>query len=162
MKISDYISVFSIAIAGTILAYFLMNSFLGNPKEKTVSFEYLEAVDNTLISPSSEVFNSAAINPTVEVYVGSCKDLDGNGVLDDAEKMECGQATQETSTGVVETETLTDEENEEINRAEGYAPGTTREQRESVENAITQSRLEQQQQYVVDEEARRETTSTGE
>ena len=106
MKSSDYISIFSIAIAGTILGYFLVNYFLGNPADKVVSFEYVEPIATDLVTPSSEVFNSRAINPTVEVYVGSCADLNGDGQIDSGELQECGERKAFQS-GVSESETQT-------------------------------------------------------
>ncbi|MBQ7802269.1 hypothetical protein IJ380_00130 [Candidatus Saccharibacteria bacterium] len=148
MKLSDYISVGMIAVVGTILAYFLMNSILGDPKEKTISFEYIDAVTADLKAPDSEIFNAGAINPTVEVYVGSCRDLDNDGRISDRELIECGQATPTTSTGetVVEEDTynsMTDEENEAINRENGYASGTSAEQRNAVENQINEFQNQQ-------------------
>lgn len=144
MKLSDYISTAMIAIVGTILAYFLMNSILGDPKEKTVSFEYVDAISTKLMAPDSEIFNSQAINPTVEVYVGSCEDLDHDGYIDEGELIECGQQTPSTSTGetVVEEDTyntMTDEENEAINRSNGLAPTTPETQRNEVLQQIEQN-----------------------
>lgn len=98
MKTSDYISIFTIAVAGTILAYFLMNYFLGDPLEKTVSFEYIESVSGDLVSPDSEIFNAGAVNPTVEVFVGSCEDINHDGIIDEGELVECGES-REVETG---------------------------------------------------------------
>lgn len=148
MKLSDYITVFMIAIAGTILAYFLTNSLLGDPKEKTVSFEYVEPITADLEQPDSELFNAGAINPTVEIYVGSCKDLDQDGSIDEGELVECGQANPVTTVNNEEEEEV-DEENEAINRAEGYASGTTAEQRQDVQNQIDEYQQQQEQNNMV-------------
>lgn len=163
MKTSDYISVVMIAIVGTILAYFLTNSLLGDPAEKSVSFEYMEKVDGTLTAPDGEVFNLAAINPTVEVYIGNCEDTNKDGILDDDELRACGEAAPESSTGA--TQSAADKENEAINKAGGYASGTTAEQRQAVQNSVNefaeQQKAKSEENATGDEAARRETTSTG-
>lgn len=144
MKLSDYVSVIMIAVFGTVLAYFLTNSLLGDPKDKTVSFEYIETITSDLTEPDSELFNAGAINPTVEIYVGSCVDRNSDGVIDEGELAECGQATpeSESSDGEGNEEEL-DEDNEAINRREGYASGTTAEQRQNVQNIIDEYEQEQ-------------------
>ena len=81
MKTSDYVTVGFVAILVTAIAYFAVNSILGDPKTKTVRFEYLSDVETTLSTPNAEVFNAAAVNPTVEVYIGSCVDQDQDGIL---------------------------------------------------------------------------------
>lgn len=155
MKISDIISVTSIAIFGTILAYFLMNGILGDPKDKTVSFEYLVSATSALAEPDGEIFNSGAINPTVEVYVGSCEDQNGDGVISNVELVECG-ANKEFSTGATTSTSTTDsfyeqygmteEESEAVNSEEGYAAGTTPEQRQNVQSQVEEFQQQQQQQ----------------
>lgn len=181
MKTSDYISVGMIAIVGTIIAYFLMNSLLGDPAEKTLSFEYLDGGTSELVKPDSEMFNAGAINPTVEVYIGSCEDIDRDGKLDQTELEACGQANPTTATGETTSDDnngLTKEENEAINKAEGYASGTSAKQREAVQNQIDDYAEQQTQSQNKDcdldgngvvsttelqvcNSARQETTSTG-
>ena len=94
MKTQDLISVITIAAVGTILGYMGLNAVLGDPLDKTVSFDYLEFNAEEFYIPDGEMFNPAAINPTVDVYVGTCVDLDSNGVLDDLEKVACGEAVE--------------------------------------------------------------------
>ncbi len=105
MKPSDYFSVFGLAIVGTIIGYFLTNSLLGDPADKSVSFEYIETVSADLVEPDAELFNSGAINPTVEVYVGSCEDRDQDGYINQAELIECGQASPESKSSSESSET---------------------------------------------------------
>lgn len=157
MKTSDYISIFTIAIAGTVLAYFLMNYFLGDPLEKTVSFEYLEPVSADLVEPDSEVFNAGAINPTVEVFVGSCEDINHDGVIDEGERVECGEAQ-----GVDTGETTSEDINEDVpdsNTQNGgtNANGNTNNGTNTNSGAEEITPSEQEQQ--ADRAARRETVS---
>lgn len=91
MKQSDFISVAMVAVIGTIVAFMVCNALLGDPDEFKVSFKTVTAVDGQLTNPNSEVFNYDAINPTVEVYVGTCEDVDRDGVLSKKEKEACGE-----------------------------------------------------------------------
>ena len=172
MKTSDYVTVGFVAIFITIVTYFAVNSILGNPKEMSVRFEYLGGASyDELVLPSEEIFNAGAINPTVEVYVGSCVDQDQNGVLSEEEKRACGQDAMRTETGqtqsdyLQENNGLSNEENDAANNSGGYANGTTAQQRESVEEDINQYQQNQNNndnsstQNAADEAARRETVS---
>lgn len=181
MKTSDYMSVGFVAIFVTIVAYLLLNSILGDPGKATVKFEYLDWTNTGIVQPDEEVFNAAAINPTVEVYVGSCKDMNGDGSINEDdydqdrdgtisewERRVCGNV--ETDTGVTVTEEnqyleanqgLSNGENDAINNAEGYASGTTAEQRQAVENDVEQYKQEQQQQQAEEQDSASRTTVSG-
>lgn len=90
MKQSDIFSLILIASVGTLAAFFVCQSLMGNPDDASVKFKALvNPVSSALVVPDPEVFNSAAINPTVEVYVGACEDVDQNGILDAAELEAC-------------------------------------------------------------------------
>ncbi len=90
MKQSDIFTLILIAGVGTIAAFFVCQTILGDPNKATVSFTTLNrVVSNELMAPDPEVFNSTAINPTVEVYVGECEDRDKNGILDESEVRWC-------------------------------------------------------------------------
>ncbi len=90
MKQSDIFTLILIAGIGTIVAYFACKTILGDPSEATVKFKKIsQPVTSELITPDPELFNSAAINPTVEVYVGDCEDRDKNGYLDEDEVRWC-------------------------------------------------------------------------
>lgn len=92
MKQSDVFTLILIAGIGTLAAFFVCNAIMGNPDEAYVSFKGLSAkIDKSLAAPDPEIFNSYAINPTIEVYVGNCEDIDQNGILDMAELVACGR-----------------------------------------------------------------------
>lgn len=95
MKQSDIITVVLIAVIGVIVSAFACNAILGDPDEASVSFKTIETIDGDLAQPDAEVFNTSALNPTVEVFVGNCEDVDQNGTLDSAELLACGQAAPE-------------------------------------------------------------------
>lgn len=121
MKQSDIITVVIIAVVGTLAAYFGVNMFLGNPADASFQFKTIGVVSKDLAEPDPEVFNRDAINPTIEVYVGECEDLDQNGEIDKAELVNCGQYSGTNRT--VETETEGEEGgNGESENEEDEAP----------------------------------------
>ena len=91
MKKSDIISIVLVAMIGVFVSWFLINLLMGNPDEAKVSYKNIEVVDAGLAEPNSEVFNADAINPTIEVYVGDCEDVDQDGSLSQAELVACGR-----------------------------------------------------------------------
>lgn len=91
MKQSDIFTLILIAGIGTLAAFFVCNAVLGDPDLATAKFKTLNSkIESSLAAPDPEVFNSTAINPTIEVYVGGCVDIDQNGILDMAELIACG------------------------------------------------------------------------
>lgn len=114
MKRSDIYSLILIAGIGTLAAFLACNAILGDPNEAKVEFTTVrEVLTNELASPNEEIFNSTAINPTIEVYVGDCEDIDQNGMLDRAELIACGREQ------APEDEENEDDEGENEDDAEG-------------------------------------------
>ena len=92
MKQSDIFTLILIAGIGVLASFFICNAVLGNPDEAYTSFTSVsKVISSDLVAPEPEMFNSTAINPTVEVYVGDCEDIDQNGILDMAELIACGR-----------------------------------------------------------------------
>ena len=92
MKQSDIFTLILIAGIGTLAAFFICNAIMGDPDLATAKFKTLSSkIDSSLAVPDPEIFNSTAINPTIEVYVGGCVDIDQNGMLDMAELIACGR-----------------------------------------------------------------------
>ncbi|MBQ3465091.1 hypothetical protein IJH15_02630 [Candidatus Saccharibacteria bacterium] len=66
------------AIIGLLIAFFVANLLTGEIEPFT--YRTIETTVNAdLGEPNREVFNYRALNPTVEVYVGSCAEYDSNG-----------------------------------------------------------------------------------
>lgn len=95
MKQSDIISIILVAVLGVGIAAWLCDSLLGNPDDEVVKYKTIEPVSGNLGVPDPDIFNINAINPTVEVYVGTCIDADRDGVLSDAELAECHEIETE-------------------------------------------------------------------
>lgn len=95
MKQSDIFSIIIIAVVGTLASYFAINAFLPNPDDATAVITTIDEISPDLATPDSELFNPDAINPTVEVLIDGCKDLDHNGLIDYAELVACGKIAPE-------------------------------------------------------------------
>lgn len=105
MKQSDIFSIILVAGIGVFAAFLLCNSLMGDPNSASTEFEALsEVIKSDLVTPDAEIFNSAAINPTIEVYVGDCEDVDRNGILDEAELAACSTVeVEQTDEGAEES-----------------------------------------------------------
>jgi hypothetical protein len=90
MKQSDVISIVAIAVFGFIVSYIIVGLFM-NPDEAKVTVKKVDPIDINVAMPDPDMFNVNAINPTIEVYIGKCVDADQDGVLSDAEKVECNE-----------------------------------------------------------------------
>lgn len=117
MRKSDLFLVAFIALAGVVIAYFVCGAMMD--EIKPVSFKTVGSVTASLASPDAEVFNSAALNPTVETYVGSCVDPDQNGELDLAESVLCQEITPDE-----EEEDAAGELQDLLNQITGNQDGT--------------------------------------
>lgn len=95
------------AVIGIFTAYFITNLFL--PEISNVSVKTLSGNNKyTLSTPSDDVFNYRAVNPTVEVYVGQCTEYNADGIcIDDG-----------TSSETEEIENVEDAENENVENEE--------------------------------------------
>jgi len=100
VKQSDIFTLILIAGIGTLVAFFVCQTLLGDPSTASVKFKTVNrTVSSSLTDPDPEVFNSLSINPTIEVYVGDCEDIDQNGILDDNELKICLEAKDEADNG---------------------------------------------------------------
>ena len=69
---------------GALVAYFVCGMFLPSFDELSVSITELANEESfTLAEPDAEIFNFRSVNPTVEVWVGDCKNLGDNGTCND-------------------------------------------------------------------------------
>lgn len=96
MKQSDIFTLILVAGIGTLAAFFVCQTLLGDPNQASTKFKTVNRViSSELVTPDPEVFNSTAINPTIEVYVGDCEDIDQNGILDEVELAACARVEEE-------------------------------------------------------------------
>lgn len=100
MKQSDIFTLILIASIGTLAAFFVCQTLLGDPSAASVKFKTVNrTLSSDLVQPDPEVFNSTSINPTIEVYVGECEDIDQNGILSETELEICQQQREDDDNG---------------------------------------------------------------
>ena len=76
MKNTDLAMIVLVAAISVAVSYFLGNAILGNPNDRVENLTYIEEISGNVQLPDAETFNSEAINPTVEVFVGNCGPLE--------------------------------------------------------------------------------------
>lgn len=118
LKRSDIFTITIVVSVGMLMAFLISNAILGDPDMEKVSFNVVEPVSDTVDDPDPELFNSKAINPTVEVEVGVCEDTNGNGILDQDERDRCLGAEVESEINEDESDTndtvVTEDEVEDV------------------------------------------------
>ncbi len=67
MKKNDIASLVLIAAIAGVIAYFVANAVVGQPKNNPVQVEKVTPIQATFPTPDSRVFNDKAIDPTVEI-----------------------------------------------------------------------------------------------
>lgn len=66
------------SIVGFFIAFFVTGLLTG--EIQPFSYKTVDAsISADLVDPDPEVFNYRALNPTVEVFIGSCVEYDSNG-----------------------------------------------------------------------------------
>jgi hypothetical protein len=70
MKRSDIAMIILIASISALIAYFVADSVIGDVQEETVKVKTADPITADVEKPDPTVFNSNAINPTVEVIIG--------------------------------------------------------------------------------------------
>lgn len=120
MKQSDIFTLILIAGVGTLAAFFVCQTLLGDPSEAKVEYKTIRnMVSSELTAPDPEIFNSTAINPTIEVYVGDCEDQNHNGILEQEELDACEKAQNGGNDDNTENDEATDNPEGEGENTEG-------------------------------------------
>ncbi len=70
MKKSDIVTITFVAVLCMIASFFIVRAIVGDPDQKTITFQDIEVVQRDAAQPSTDTFNSQALDPTVEVFVG--------------------------------------------------------------------------------------------
>lgn len=96
---NDLATAIAAAVIGFLIAFFVTNLLTGDIEDftyKTVD----STVSTSLDEPNPEVFNYRALNPTVEVYIGSCVEYGENGecleILTEEEEESENEESEET------------------------------------------------------------------
>lgn len=70
MKKSDIVTITFVAILCMVVSFFVVRAIVGDPDQKTITFQDVEVIKRDVADPSDDTFNSQALDPTVEVFVG--------------------------------------------------------------------------------------------
>lgn len=70
MKKSDVAMIILIASVSILIAYFVAKSVVGDVQSQSVKVKIAEPISKDIDTPDPKIFNSNAINPTVEVIIG--------------------------------------------------------------------------------------------
>lgn len=71
MKKSDIAMIILIASVSILASYFVAKTFIGDVKSDTVKVKTAESIKSEIVEPDATVFNKDAVNPTIEVTIGS-------------------------------------------------------------------------------------------
>lgn len=71
MKKTDIAMIVFIATISMLIAFFVTRAIFGGAANEPVTVKTVEAINAEVVEPSSLIFNDQAINPSVEVQVGS-------------------------------------------------------------------------------------------
>ncbi|MBB1552319.1 hypothetical protein HG452_002145 [Candidatus Saccharibacteria bacterium] len=71
MKKTDIAMIVLIAGFSVLVSYLVINSLVqGGFSEQTYEVKETSPISNEYVKPSSDIFNSEAINPTVQINIG--------------------------------------------------------------------------------------------
>lgn len=72
MKKSDIAMIILIAAVSILTAYFVTSSFIPvSNQDYSQDVKTIDAIDTSVIEPSTDIFSKDAINPAVEVQISS-------------------------------------------------------------------------------------------
>jgi ABC-type cobalt transport system substrate-binding protein len=74
MKKTDIAMIVLIASVVMLIAFFTTRAVFGGVANESVKVQTIESIDSSIQEPDKAIFNENAINPTVEVQVGSSSD----------------------------------------------------------------------------------------
>jgi len=78
MKKSDIAMIILIASISMLVSYFVAKAIVGDTKGEAVKVKTADPISTNVDEPNSSIFNSNAINPTVEVIIGNGQNQSGN------------------------------------------------------------------------------------
>lgn len=71
MKKSDIAMIILIASVSVMIAYFVASSLFGGSGNTSQKVQTIDSINSTIVEPSPDIFNTNAINPSVEVQINS-------------------------------------------------------------------------------------------
>jgi hypothetical protein len=74
MKQKDIALIVLAVGVSSIISYFVANTFIASPKNRTAKVEVVEKISSEFTRPSEKYFNGNSVNPTKTIIIGQ----DGN------------------------------------------------------------------------------------
>jgi len=71
MKKNDIALIVLIVSVSLVVSFFITKALVGEPQNHPVSAEIVAPISSTLATPESSIFNTNAINPTVNIQIGN-------------------------------------------------------------------------------------------
>lgn len=71
MKKSDWALIILIVALVGVASYFIVGALMPSPKDNPQTVPVAASFSGDIVDPSNKIFNSSAINPTVEVTIGN-------------------------------------------------------------------------------------------
>lgn len=71
MKKTDIAMIILIVSISLVAAYFIMGALLGNYNQHSADIQTVDAISGEMETPSPQIFNKDAINPTIPAIIGS-------------------------------------------------------------------------------------------
>ncbi len=71
MKKNDIALIVLIVSISMVVTYFIGRAIIGDPKKQQTTAEVVEPITPDLVTPSNQIFNRDAINPTVVIQIGN-------------------------------------------------------------------------------------------
>jgi len=78
MKRSDLAMILLIASVSALIAYFVASAVFGGLTNSNVKVKTIGPINSTIVAPDPSIFNKNAINPAVEVQIGSSQTQSGS------------------------------------------------------------------------------------
>ena len=71
MKRADIAMIVFIASISVLISYFVAKTVLGDAQNEAVTVKTIDAFSAEVSEPDPRIFNADAVNPTVEVFIGT-------------------------------------------------------------------------------------------
>jgi hypothetical protein len=79
MKKADIAMIILIASVSVLVSYFVAKSVFGDVYSATAKVKTIDPIESTIVEPNPDIFNSAAINPAVQVQIGGTESQSSDG-----------------------------------------------------------------------------------
>ncbi len=71
MKRADIAMIIFIASISVLISYFVAKTVIGDAQNEAVTVKTIDAFTAEVSEPDPRIFNTDAVNPTVEVFIGT-------------------------------------------------------------------------------------------